>query len=106
LKSIIENKEDIDQFIQSVLGLEVKIRKIRVDADVAPGSLNSIMEQYISEFGEPPEMLLVNTKDLSRAKEVVREINNHLLMVVEVSLFQDWTWAIAGKKGVFWSPGA
>lgn len=112
---LVEQKSDVEQNFQSIFRPGLRITKIKIDADLAPGSLNSIIEQYVSELREKPNMLLVNTKDLSRAKEVVAELGRpfsqppgikHEMIIVPVSFFRDWAWAIAGNKGVFWSPGA
>ncbi len=90
---------------QSIFCPGVVIRKIRTDSDLSECSLSWLIEGYISELGESPDILLVNSKDLHIAKQVV-PMQGYEMRIISVPLFKPDSWAIAGPKGVFWSPGA
>ena len=91
--------------LQSIFCPGVKIRKIKTDADIALFSVSGLIEEYLAEFGETPDILLVNSKELSDAKQIVPMLG-YELRIITVPLFKADSWAIAGNKGVFWSPGA
>jgi hypothetical protein len=93
------------QHFQSIFCAGVKIRKIRTDSDISVCSVNWLIDEYILEFGETPDILLVNSKELSDAKQIVPMLG-YELRIISVPLFKTDSWAIAGSKGVFWSPGA
>ena len=94
-----------DQHFQSIFCPGVVIRRIRTDSDLSLTSLNWLVDEYIKELGESPDILLVNSKDLSDAKQIVPMLG-YEMRIISVPLFKVDSWAIAGSKGVFWSPGA
>ena len=102
----MENKtEEANQHFQSIFCPGVVIRKIRTDSDLALTSLNWLVEEYIRELGESPDILLVNSRLLSDAKQIIPMLG-YEIRIIAVPLLKDDSWAIAGTKGVFWSPGA
>ncbi|KKL79427.1 hypothetical protein LCGC14_2014950 [marine sediment metagenome] len=90
---------------QSIFCPGVMIRKIRTDSDLVECSLSELISQYIDVLGETPNVLIVNSNDLWMAKKIV-PIIGYELRIISVPLFKPDSWAIAGSKGVFWSPGA
>ena len=97
--------EEVDQHFQSIFCPGVVIRKIRTDSDLAECSLTNLIDQYIVELHETPDILLVNSKELFIAKRLVL-MSGWNLRIISLLLFKPDSWAIAGSKGVFWSPGA
>ena len=90
---------------QSISCPGVMIRKIRTDSDLVEFSLRELISQYIDVLGETPNVLIVNSNDLWMAKKIV-PIIGYELRIISVPLLKPDSWAIAGSKGVFWSPGA
>ena len=105
MESTTGNKTESGQHFQSIFYRGVVIRKIRTDSDLALASLSCLVDAYIKEMGESPDILLVHPKELSDAKEIVPMLG-YEIRIVTVPLLRDDSWAIAGSKGVFWSPGA
>ena len=105
----MENKTEVEvpraSHFQSIFCPGVVIRKIRTDADLSRMSLNWLITEYIEELLETPDILIVGTQGLADAKEVV-PILGYELRIISMPLLKDDSWAIAGSKGVFWSPGA
>ena len=97
--------EEADQNFQFIFCPGVVIRKIRTDSDLVECSLNELINQYMDVLGETPNVLIVNSNDLWMAKKIV-PIIGYELRIISVPLFKPDSWAIAGPKGVFWSPGA
>lgn len=93
------------QSFQSIFCPGVVIRRIRTDSDLSLTSLNWLVDEYIKELGESPDILLVNSKELSDAKQIVPMLG-YEMRIIAVPLLSDDSWVIAGPKGVFWSPGA
>ncbi len=90
---------------QSIFSPGVKIKKIRTDSDLSRCSLSWLIGEYISELGENPRILFVNSDELWVANEIV-PLLGFLMKVIPIPLFKKDSWAIAGDKGIFWSPGA
>ncbi len=104
-KEVEASKASEASHFQSIFCPGVVIRKIKTDSDLALTSLNWLVDEYIKELGESPDILLVNSKELSDARQIVPMLG-YEMRIISVPLFKPDSWAIAGSKGVFWSPGA
>ncbi len=79
--------------------------KISTDSDLTLHSLIALIEEYRDKYDEVPDILIVSSYGFMGAI-ILGEILPDNMRVISIPLLDTDAWAIAGSKGVFWSPGA
>lgn len=79
--------------------------KILTNCDISITGLKSACEQFTSEFHNSPRYLLIDPHNYDVALACTLAIGWGMT-VLSAPIINENSWAIVGKEGCIWSPGA
>lgn len=84
---------------------EVRLTRLSVPADLSEWAVEEAIGLLKRKWGEAPEILFCSMPDLPWATPVAEKFSVRLVPF-PAEVFNEDTWALIGKTGIVWSPGA
>lgn len=100
-----DNGNELFRIFKSQFIDGTKIVRIRTASDLSETSFETAMCQYIDNFSETPDAFIVSNEDYTIALKIAKDSGRQLL-VSSIPFIKEDAWALAGKAGIVWSPGA
>ena len=79
--------------------------RVPIACDLCMAGYEGAFQQYLDEFGESPDVLLVPSDAIELATSIVTS-SGKAMQIIAATILKPYAWALCGKRGCVWSPGA